>query len=74
MNAMDEQDLATVHGGLICYDTTNRDSMDCLPDLLSMAISKQSAFLCFFTLTWPFPFVFLPAVLSYAFLASFLFF
>lgn len=28
-----------IHGALICYDVANQDSMNCLPDLLSMAIS-----------------------------------
>lgn len=35
------EDISNVHGGLICYDTTNRDSMDCLPDLLNAYVSRN---------------------------------
>ncbi|KAI9321273.1 ras guanine nucleotide exchange factor domain-containing protein [Dichotomocladium elegans] len=35
------EDMPGVHGGLICYDTTNRDSMDCLPDLLNAYVSRN---------------------------------
>ncbi|KAI9013803.1 ras guanine nucleotide exchange factor domain-containing protein [Phycomyces nitens] len=35
------ESLTTVHGGLICYDITNRDSMDCLPDLLNTYVSRN---------------------------------
>ncbi|KAG0164949.1 hypothetical protein DFQ30_009167 [Apophysomyces sp. BC1015] len=31
----------SIHGSLICYDTTNRDSLDCLPDLLNAFVSRH---------------------------------
>ncbi|ORY93391.1 ras guanine nucleotide exchange factor domain-containing protein [Syncephalastrum racemosum] len=30
-----------IHCGLICYDTTRRDSMECLPDLLNTHIARN---------------------------------
>lgn len=34
---MTYQDIPKIHGGLVCYDTTDRDSFDCIPDLLGMS-------------------------------------
>ncbi|KAH8556690.1 hypothetical protein BGW37DRAFT_21809 [Umbelopsis sp. PMI_123] len=35
------KDVPKVDGGLICFDLTNKDSMDCLPDLLNLFHSLQ---------------------------------
>jgi hypothetical protein len=30
-----QKQLPIIHGGLVCYDTSDRNSLDCIPDLLS---------------------------------------
>ncbi|ORY93767.1 ras guanine nucleotide exchange factor domain-containing protein [Syncephalastrum racemosum] len=36
-----EHILSAIQAVLVCYDTTNRDSMDCLPDLLNIFCSRE---------------------------------
>ncbi|KAL9542104.1 hypothetical protein MBANPS3_008782 [Mucor bainieri] len=33
--------IPLIHGGIVCYDTTDRDSLDCIPDLLDFYLSRN---------------------------------
>ncbi|KAG2184492.1 hypothetical protein INT43_000401 [Umbelopsis isabellina] len=62
------QDLPKVDGGLICFDLTNKDSMDCLPDLLSKEIFPLCVFprtLCTRTLCQTIKSTFFPMIRTF---------